>query len=45
MEAETGKIYRSSYKDKYGRPVLVMRPRCQVISGNPSNFVAVKLCI
>ncbi|KAL2242262.1 UNVERIFIED_CONTAM: CRAL-TRIO domain-containing protein C23B6.04c [Sesamum indicum] len=29
MEAETGKIYRSNYKDKYGRPVLVMRPRCQ----------------
>ncbi|KAK6116122.1 hypothetical protein DH2020_008391 [Rehmannia glutinosa] len=29
VEAETGKIYRSSYKDKYGRPVLVMRPRCQ----------------
>ncbi|KAH6800275.1 Sec14p-like phosphatidylinositol transfer family protein [Perilla frutescens var. hirtella] len=29
MEAETGKIYRSSYKDKHGRPVLVMRPRCQ----------------
>ncbi|XP_051130864.1 uncharacterized protein LOC127251273 isoform X2 [Andrographis paniculata] len=28
-EAETGKIYRSKYKDKYGRPVLVMRPRCQ----------------
>ncbi|GER41992.1 Sec14p-like phosphatidylinositol transfer family protein [Striga asiatica] len=28
-EAETGKIYRSNYKDKYGRPVLVMRPRCQ----------------
>ncbi|PIN17001.1 Phosphatidylinositol transfer protein PDR16 [Handroanthus impetiginosus] len=28
-EAETGKIYRSTYKDKYGRPVLVMRPRCQ----------------
>ncbi|XP_057794592.1 uncharacterized protein LOC131010906 [Salvia miltiorrhiza] len=28
-EAETGKIYRSSYKDKQGRPVLVMRPRCQ----------------
>ncbi|XP_051118427.1 uncharacterized protein LOC127242777 [Andrographis paniculata] len=28
-EAETGKIYRSSYKDKHGRPVLVMRPRCQ----------------
>ncbi|KAL8491382.1 hypothetical protein ACS0TY_023129 [Phlomoides rotata] len=29
MEAETGKIYRSNYKDKSGRPVLVMRPRCQ----------------
>lgn len=28
-EAETGKIYRASYKDKHGRPVLVMRPRCQ----------------
>lgn len=28
-EAETGKIYRSNYKDKSGRPVLVMRPRCQ----------------
>ncbi|KAL1547028.1 phosphatidylinositol transfer protein 3-like [Salvia divinorum] len=28
-EAETGKIYRSAYKDKHGRPVLVMRPRCQ----------------
>ncbi|XP_073281077.1 uncharacterized protein [Primulina huaijiensis] len=29
QEAETGKIYRASYKDEYGRPVLVMRPRCQ----------------
>ncbi|KAL3514089.1 hypothetical protein ACH5RR_026806 [Cinchona calisaya] len=28
-EAETGKIYRSNYKDKLGRTVLVMRPRCQ----------------
>ncbi|XP_059279838.1 uncharacterized protein LOC132033778 isoform X1 [Lycium ferocissimum] len=28
-EAETGKIYRSNYTDKHGRPVLVMRPRCQ----------------
>lgn len=31
-EAETGKIYRSEYKDKHGRTVLVMRPRCQVCS-------------
>ncbi|XP_043723387.1 phosphatidylinositol transfer protein 3-like [Telopea speciosissima] len=28
-EAETGKIYRSNYLDKYGRPVLVMRPGFQ----------------
>lgn len=28
-EAETGKIYRSSCKDKLGRTVLVMRPSCQ----------------
>lgn len=28
-EAETGKIYRANYKDKLGRTVLVMRPRCQ----------------
>nr|XP_009390581.2 PREDICTED: random slug protein 5-like [Musa acuminata subsp. malaccensis] len=25
-EAETGKIYRSSYSDKFGRSILVMRP-------------------
>ncbi|XP_042030495.1 phosphatidylinositol transfer protein 3-like [Salvia splendens] len=28
-EAETGKIYKSNYKDRNGRPVLVMRPSCQ----------------
>ncbi|KAH6778202.1 Glycosyl hydrolase family protein [Perilla frutescens var. frutescens] len=28
-EAETGKIYVANYKDKNGRPVLIMRPRCQ----------------
>nr|XP_043637206.1 phosphatidylinositol transfer protein 3-like [Erigeron canadensis]XP_043637207.1 phosphatidylinositol transfer protein 3-like [Erigeron canadensis] len=28
-EAETGKIYRSSFMDKQGRTILVMRPRCQ----------------
>ncbi|KAL5982133.1 hypothetical protein ACLOJK_016202 [Asimina triloba] len=28
-EAETGKIYRSDYVDKYGRTVLIMRPSCQ----------------
>ncbi|KAI3806765.1 hypothetical protein L1987_22679 [Smallanthus sonchifolius] len=28
-EAETGKLYRSSFMDKQGRSILVMRPRCQ----------------
>ncbi|XVF42709.1 hypothetical protein PTKIN_Ptkin01aG0386100 [Pterospermum kingtungense] len=28
-EAETGKIYRANYRDKLGRPVLVMRPGFQ----------------
>ncbi|KAK8541867.1 hypothetical protein V6N12_014488 [Hibiscus sabdariffa] len=29
-EAETGKIYRANYCDKFGRPVLVMRPGFQI---------------
>ncbi|XP_062005185.1 uncharacterized protein LOC133722321 isoform X1 [Rosa rugosa] len=28
-EAETGKIYKASYSDKYGRTVLIMRPGFQ----------------
>ncbi|XP_058085512.1 uncharacterized protein LOC131232984 [Magnolia sinica] len=28
-EAQTGKIYRSNYTDKFGRSVLVMKPGCQ----------------
>ncbi|KAL7163340.1 hypothetical protein ACSBR2_039438 [Camellia fascicularis] len=31
-EAEIGNMYRSNYADKHGRPVLVMRPGCQVSS-------------
>lgn len=30
-EAESGKVYRSTSVDKKGRPVLVMRPSCQVL--------------
>ncbi|KAL0453312.1 UNVERIFIED_CONTAM: Phosphatidylinositol transfer protein PDR16 [Sesamum latifolium] len=30
QEAETGKVYRANYQDKYGRAVLVMRPGFQV---------------
>ncbi|RZS22161.1 hypothetical protein BHM03_00054903, partial [Ensete ventricosum] len=30
-EAETGKLYRANYLDKYGRTVLVMRPGFQMI--------------
>lgn len=29
-EAQTGKIYRANYCDKYGRTVLIMRPGFQV---------------
>ncbi|EPS69254.1 hypothetical protein M569_05512 [Genlisea aurea] len=28
-EAATGKIYQWNYQDRQGRPVLIMRPRCQ----------------
>lgn len=31
-EAATGKMYRSNYSDKHGRPVIVMRPNRQVSS-------------
>lgn len=43
-EAETGKIYRSNYKDKHGRPVLVMRPRCQVGFSFAFSFLGKIVC-
>ena len=42
-EAHTGKIYRSSYVDKHGRTVLVMRPSCQVSSDNSPDFLSCDL--
>ncbi|KAK2638429.1 hypothetical protein Ddye_026224 [Dipteronia dyeriana] len=29
QEAATVKVYRANYSDKFGRPVLIMRPDCQ----------------
>lgn len=43
-EAETGIMYRPNYHDKYGRSVLVMRPRCQnskSTQGQVKHFVYV----
>lgn len=30
MEGETGKLYRASFHDRQGRPVLILRPGMQV---------------
>ncbi|GAB2290580.1 hypothetical protein Dimus_024861 [Dionaea muscipula] len=34
-EAETGKLYRSNFVDKLGRPVPVLRPSRQVLLISP----------
>ncbi|KAI3672410.1 hypothetical protein L6452_38498 [Arctium lappa] len=44
-EAETGKIYRSSYMDKNGRTVLVMRPRFQNSKSTRSQIKYLVYCM
>ncbi|KAI8550462.1 hypothetical protein RHMOL_Rhmol06G0108400 [Rhododendron molle] len=38
VEAATGKMYRSNYRDKYGRPVIVMRPSRQNSKSVPEQI-------
>lgn len=44
-EAETGKIYRANYVDKYGRTVLVMRPGCQNTSSSKGQIKYLVYCM
>lgn len=44
-EAETGKIYRSSYVDKHGRVVLVMRPKFQNSKSTKSQIKYLVYCM
>ncbi|ONK60745.1 uncharacterized protein A4U43_C08F22110 [Asparagus officinalis] len=45
-EAETGKIYRSNFVDKYGRIVLVMRPRgCQSTNSTQGQIRYLVYCM
>ncbi|WOL04584.1 random slug protein 5 isoform X1 [Canna indica] len=44
-EAETGKIYRTSYLDKYGRTVLVMRPGFQNTTGSKGQIRYLVYCM
>ncbi|XP_024976783.1 phosphatidylinositol transfer protein 3-like [Cynara cardunculus var. scolymus] len=44
-EAETGKIYRSSYRDKNGRAVLVLRPRFQNSNSTRSQIKYLVYCM
>lgn len=45
QEAETGKIYRANYVDKYGRTVLVMRPGFQNTSSSKGQIRYLVYCI
>ncbi|XP_064941475.1 uncharacterized protein LOC135594896 [Musa acuminata AAA Group] len=44
-EAETGKIYRANYLDKYGRAVLVMRPGFQNTSSAKGQIKYLVYCM
>ncbi|XVF30671.1 hypothetical protein REPUB_Repub16aG0078500 [Reevesia pubescens] len=44
-EAETGKIYRASYCDKLGRPVLVMRPGFQNTNSTSGQIKYLVYCM
>ncbi|URE24100.1 CRAL TRIO domain containing protein [Musa troglodytarum] len=44
-EAETGKIYRANYLDKYGRTVLVMRPGFQNTSSTKGQIRYLVYCM
>ncbi|KAI3894837.1 hypothetical protein MKX03_014943 [Papaver bracteatum] len=44
-EAETGKIYRSNYPDKYGRTILVMRPGFQNTYSTSGQIKFLVYCI
>jgi len=44
-EAETGKIYRANYVDKYGRTVLVMRPGFQNTSSSKGQIKYLVYCM
>ncbi|KAE9457428.1 hypothetical protein C3L33_10670, partial [Rhododendron williamsianum] len=44
-EAATGKMYRSNYSDKHGRPVIVMRPNRQNSKSVPEQMRCLVHCI
>ncbi|KAG5544288.1 hypothetical protein RHGRI_016890 [Rhododendron griersonianum] len=44
-EAATGKMYRSNYSDKHGRPVIVMRPSRQNSKTVPEQMRCLVHCI
>lgn len=44
-EAETGKVYRADYLDKYGRTVLVMRPGFQNTSSSKGQMAYLVYCL